>query len=650
MLSGRQRNVSRKISEMDGGSHVALRWQAQKNFPAPRMTARSGLIAILLAGLICLSLNSWVALADRPPSLFHPEPGMTITQVAGIAKAGASHLALRLIQSQQPPFVGHSRSWSNWERLRMQVLSTHGAWQAIRHQVNQLPANLPPKIRAQFLRYGVRADLALLDGRAARSLLTELIWNGQSAPPGPQLRHLRRLLIESYLDAGWLDDARLAVQNYALDYTPRTRVERMVLAQAWMQVHEPHHALMLLSPDRHGAAYWLYLLAAFRAHQWSAAVVIDKASATLKNKRLPLIEASRLWGVIFIAARASHARTLEVSALEHFLTLAPHLPLSPLLSFNGDTLWQAYRRLALAFGNHQGLLIGNDAAWEKAVERVGKKGEITLARAINAFLALKGRSEQARVLGYRWLSLSLIKQGQGQQLLARLFLHAPKDFPRPGRIPAAIRLALANDAVDRGDLTLAAKLMQTVNRPPPGENPYLWSLRVARVLILGGHLQKGTKQLKALIARRPEFASPQADQLMQVLFDLQSIHRNRVALQLFSQLYPKLVHPLKRREVLFWEAESYQAIGKPLQAATSYLLSAALIPAVAYDPWAISARYHAALALARAGFTRDARRVLRDLLSHVSDPRQIMALKKKLANLEQTPTVGMAPQSHASKS
>ncbi len=637
---------------MDGVSRAVLRWQAKKNFPTPRMTARPGLAAILLAGLVCLSLNSWVALADRSPSLLHPEPGMAVTQVAGIAKAGASHLALRLIQSQQPPFVGHSRSWSNWERLRMQVLSAHGAWQAIRHQVNQLPANLPPKIRAQFLRYGVRADLALLDGRAARSLLTELIWNGQSAPPGLQLRHLRRLLIESYLDAGWLDDARLAAQNYTLDYTPRTRVERMVLAQAWIQVHEPHHALMLLSPDRHSAAYWLYLLAAFRSHRWSAAVVIDKASTALKNKRLPLIEASRLWGVIFITAKAGHARTLEVSALEHFLALAPHLPLSPLLPFNGDTLWQAYQRLALTFGHHQGLLIGNDAAWEKAVKRAGKKGEITLARAINAFLAPKGRSEQARALGYHWLSLSLIKQGQGQgqQLLMRLFLYAPKDFPRPGQIPVAIRLALADDAVNREDFTLAAKLMQAVGRLPPGENPYLWSLRVARVLILGGHLQKGTQQLKALIARQSGFTSPQADQLMQVLFDLQSIHRNRVALQLFSQLYPKLVHPLKRREVLFWEAESYQAIGKPLQAARFYLLSAALIPAAAYDPWAVSARYNAALALAKAGFIEDARRVLRDLLSHVRDPRHIKALKKKLANLERVPTTRMALQSPAGKS
>ena len=270
-------------------------------------------------------------------------------------------------------------------------------------------------------------------------------------------------------------------------------------------------------------------------------------------------------------------------------------------------------------GNRAKLLIGDDAAWEKAAKEAHKSGREVLSRST----------------GYRWLGASVLGLPQGKRLLDRLFLSAPKQFASTADIPVVIRLVLANDAVDRGDLTLAASLMEGLDKAPNG--PYLWSLRLSRVLVLGGRPKAGVERLHQLIAQQPSFERKQADQLMQVLFDLQSTKQNAAALKLFEALYPKLAQAQQQREVLFWEAQSCESLGEEARAARLYMQSALLLDANAYGPWGMTARYNAALALNKAGMTADAIRVLQGLLEHTKDPARVSVLQQKLAELQRLP-------------
>ncbi len=552
-------------------------------------------------------------------------------------QAGAYSLALNLADARQPAYASDPVGWLRWERVRLTVLQKQLAWKAISAQIAALPKGLTPVQRAEFVTLGVRAELAQSHGARARRLLRSLLWRGDAVPDSAQLRLWRRMLIESYLDDGQLEDARLALLNYQLDYTPRSGKERAVLARVWLRVNEPKRALELLSAKLQPDTHWLFWLASLRAGSMAAKTVLKQAVKAAGAKGLDAEQAARLWGVAASAALQQRDWMTAIDALEHFLALAPQVPLTPLLPFDGDTLWAAYRSLGMQAGNRAKLLIGDDAAWEDAAKQAHKNGHEVLSRAYNATLAQIGQSSKARGIGYRWLGASALGLPHGKRLLDRLFLSAPKQFAKTADIPVVIRLVLANDAVDRGDLALAASLMEGLDKAPNGENPYLWSLRMSRVLVLGGRPKAGIERLHKLIAKQASFDRKQADPLMQVLFDLQSTKHNAAALKLFEELYPKLAQAQQQREVLFWEAQSCEALGEEARAARLYLQSALLLDAKAYGPWGMTARYNAALAMNKAGMTADAIRVLQGLLAHTKDPARVSVLKHKLAELQRLP-------------
>jgi hypothetical protein len=566
------------------------------------------------------------------------------TMASRFIQAGAYTLALRLADTQQPPYAKDPAGWVRWERVRLQALQRRHAWKAIAKRIAALPKALKPARRAEFTTLGVRAELAQSHGVRARRLLRSLLWRGNTIPDAGQLRLWRRMLIESYLDAGQLEDARLALLNYQLDYTPRSGKERAVLARVWLRVNEPKRALELLSAKLQPDTHWLYWLASLRAGTMTARTVIKQAVRAAVGKGLSQERAALLWGVVASAALKQHDWTTAIDALEHYLALAPQLPLTPLLPFDGDTLWHAYHAYGMQAGNRAKLLVGDDMAWEDAAKQARKNGHEVLSRAYNATLAQIGQSPKSRSIGYRWLGASALGLPHGKRLLDRLFLSAPKQFATSADIPVVIRLVLANDAVDRGDLSLAARLMEGLNKVPSGEDPYLWSLRLARVLVLGGRAEAGVKRLHKLIGQQKSFDRKQADQLMQVLFDLQSTKQNAAALGLFEELYPKLAQAQLQREVLFWEAQSCEALGQEARAAGLYMQSALLLDGKAYGPWGMTARYNAALAMNKAGMTAGAMRVLQDLLAHTKDAARASVLKRTLAELRRLPV--QAPQAN----
>ena len=88
-----------------------------------------------------------------------------------------------------------------------------------------------------------------------------------------------------------------------------------------------------------------------------------------------------------------------------------------------------------------------------------------------------------------------------------------------------------------------------------------------------------------------------------------------------------------RRELYYWMADSARALYRPLDAARLYLRSATLLDPVAMDPWAQTARYQAADALAEAGLVEDARALYTGLLGATRDPARKALLRHRLQQL-----------------
>jgi tetratricopeptide (TPR) repeat protein len=121
--------------------------------------------------------------------------------------------------------------------------------------------------------------------------------------------------------------------------------------------------------------------------------------------------------------------------------------------------------------------------------------------------------------------------------------------------------------------------------------------------------------------------------LLQVVFDLQTVQQHRQALMLFDKLLEKELALQQRRELLFWMADSLQALENYQQAAYLYLKSATLTEPAAMDPWAQTARYRAAKALAEAGLLEDARRIYNGLLRATDDASRKAVLENEIQRL-----------------
>ena len=84
---------------------------------------------------------------------------------------------------------------------------------------------------------------------------------------------------------------------------------------------------------------------------------------------------------------------------------------------------------------------------------------------------------------------------------------------------------------------------------------------------------------------------------------------------------------------MFWMADSLAAQGRHVEAARLYLKSAMLPDPHAMDPWAQTARYQAAEALAEAGLRDDARFVYEALLAVTAEPDRQAVLRRSIQQL-----------------
>ncbi|MGH8338191.1 MAG: tetratricopeptide repeat protein, partial [Gammaproteobacteria bacterium] len=140
----------------------------------------------------------------------------------------------------------------------------------------------------------------------------------------------------------------------------------------------------------------------------------------------------------------------------------------------------------------------------------------------------------------------------------------------------------------------------------------------------------GIQALKALFAGG---VPVDPGDVLPVLFDLQTIGRNKDAIPFFEALLQDNLTAEQQRQLLFWIADSYKGLGDYAQAAELYLRSATLGNPYAMDQWAQSARYQAAQMLAKAGYIDDARNLYQGLLNATRDPGQQAMLRHDLQQL-----------------
>jgi hypothetical protein len=552
----------------------------------------------------------------------------SIDEVKGMARAGAPELALSMIHRFQPEYEKMPVRWASWETVSLNILEEQGRWQDIIDRIGHYPAQLPEafSLNAQ----STRARAFLESGRPEQALpiYRSLIWNAGDDLPPEDWRRWRLGIIRAYMAQGLQDQALIAWRRYEQDFPQLGTDELELRARLAMQAGHPDEAVDVLRSVDSPTVMPVLLLAQLDSGALKPKKVIAQVDATVKKtdeKTLP-----ELWWVAASAAQASRDGRSEIIYLQRALQQKVPPEKDKLFPLDPDQLWDAYTAYGEFLGNQQGLLVGDDEAWFKLAE---SEKDSLKKEAYYAVTAIEGQNKKAREKGHAGLVKVLIDTDNSTLLLYNLYLHSA-NFPTVAYVPEVVRPLLAESALERGDSQLASKLMQGISAPPAGADSFDWELRRARIHILGGNEDLGIDVLYGIVGRYKEMDAKQIDRFLQVLFDLQTLKRDKEAIALFNALQPRLTTAKQRRELLFWMADSYKSLGQNEQAGYLYLRSATLLDGSGLDPWGQTARFFAAECLANAGLIDDSRNLYQGLLRVTQDANRKMVLRQRLQHLQ----------------
>lgn len=563
----------------------------------------------------------------------------SLTEIQQIAENGAPTLALRLLERTQTGLIKDKPQWLEWERVRIRIYQQNNDWQSLLDRVAILPAELPEVFMRWAQTTQVTALLELDQGTTARKVLHQLILSvtGQEDEATIEwLKRWRQLVIMSYLAERQVEDAHTAILRFQQDYAATDLDTLLLRSRILLMNQQPQEVVELLAnhTDKPEAGM-LYLLAQLRARQRTPVKVVQAGLRQMQGKWADKTLRDSLWAVVAEAAQSAGDRATAASALEHVITNREHKLADKLFSFTVDNLWNAYIDYALHSGNKAQFLIGEDEKWFAAAKKHFKKDALR-SRAYYALLLHRGQSEENRLRAANMLVNSLKQQKKGGELMRQLFIKS-RYFDTVSDIPEPARRILVDVALAQNDIPLASELMATLDTPPKDNTSYMWYLRRARILVLGGQANRGAAAMNEFVmSRAGTLNREQIDRLLQVVFDLQTVNAHNEAYDLFLHISQITDDVKLRRELYYWMADSRRAQTRYDDAAHLYLKSAMLPDGKGLDPWGQTARYQAAECLGQAGLVKDANVLFQHLLRVTKEPDRRAVLQHEIHKLHLT--------------
>jgi len=585
--------------------------------------------------LIFLSLLSVLLFFRQTPTSTLPVSADSENEVTNLTNIGVWHLALNLLEQQQKNISDDPERWVEQEKQRIQIFKTTHNWSALILRLQNLPDVVPLEFYIQARTELAAALIKENKGRAALTILQDLIWT-QARDPGiaeTNLLHWRRMIIDAYRVSAQKQDAYRAAARLQHDYGNQELGDLLRHAKILLELGRAEEAMdRLANRTESPEARQLYLLAQLRSGARSAQEIMQTGLRQLRNKSLDEKSRLGLWMLVAEAAQGCADLATHSNALEHVLSAEKNsLTEKNLFNFNADMLWDAYLDFAVSIGNQSQFLIGADGQWQQAAQSAAIKQPVR-SRSLYVLLMFKGQTAVNRETAVKDFIDSLSKRQQGKPLLMRLFLHSRR-FTTHEDIPVAARHVLADIALAKADIELASALMATVKKPPAGADQFFWYLRRARILILGGKGEQGAQALDEMLEETQQFEALQMDRLMQVIFDLQAAGLHAEAYLLLTKVISLTDQIKLQREIYYWMAESKKAQQQFAEAAALYLKSAMYPDAKDMGPWAQTARYQAAVVLVQAGLFDDARAIYQHLLRVTKDANRKAVLQRDLQKL-----------------
>lgn len=604
----------------------SVKINSSKKFSSLLVIFRQIIVAYMLAGISSASAND-------------------LNEVKTLIDLNVPELALAMIDRHQPDVQDNQPQWLRWERQRFELYKLLDDHQRLNDRINNLPSKLPAAFYHWTLIQGIKSHLDQSKAAAARSLSRNLLWGQYGKLEPARLNEVRRLIIISYLIEGLSNDAYQAIESYRTDQKKHgphrsstgqgsrdSRVWSLLYAQVLIIDGRPERASKILADLSGDDIDPLKLLVELILKQKTPDQIVSQGNKKKKKlgKHRPALFA--YWAVIAQASKVKNDYKSQLWALEKILSVEKKDNLfGNLYSARADDLWQAY----LGYGNSVKQKLAPDINEQKLFDHAKsfKVEKMFATRSLFAYLAFNADDKSIRNKAHKAFVSTLYLNKLGHRVVNRLYLDSER-FVKIDMIPAVVRHMMIGKALKKSDIQLASSLLEGLVNVPDGINSLDWRLRQARVHILAGKFQQGMQVLLSLFQEVDKLSNKQVDRLLQVLFDLQAVGKHRTVFPLFETVMKRTQDKARKREILYWMADSMSSLEEFDEAARYYLKSAGLIEPESMDLWAQSARFQAGEALARAGLVLDAKGVFQGLLKVTSDPGRKALLQRKIEKLK----------------
>lgn len=512
------------------------------------------------------------------------------------------------------------------QRRRWYLLERGNQTEQLQDELQDVLARAEGDLRLEIgLRLG---DLLLRTGHPARArgVFQQLLL--EEVPREGAVQQLRQRIVLSYFDEGRFSDAATFADHLTAESAPDQPSWRLLRALIALSLARPEEAVTLLRDETSIEAKLWRIFARWRDESVSATlglVAIGQIKVPADSRELVVLRSAI---IAQLAKWPEHART-RAMALESLVQSEAKLP--ALLRIDAKTeLLTAYIQIARLTLAQEGIsLISLDVV--RNYQRSYGPEDALSQRALGVALILQEKAMGIPISSDSWLIRHLIEAGVPG--LLPVFFGDGGIAAEVEEVSAESLMLLVDEALRREDLPAAARLQVRIETPTPGIDLGEWTVRTARIHVLGGNAVLGARQLADWLSGLEGMTPASLDRVMQILFDLQFIGEHRLALDLFEVIAPLVRTASHRRELFYWSAQSYIGLEEYARGAAFFLESARL-SGDQYPFWQQSALYQAAKALESAALYEDAAKVYRGLLGGSSEPKMQAKLRYRLAQIE----------------
>ena len=518
------------------------------------------------------------------------------------------------------------------QRQRWYLLERRNQTEQLQDELQDVLASVKGDLRLEIgLRLG---DLLLRTGHPARArtVFQQLLVDEGSRDGAVQ--QLRQRIVLSYFDEGRFYDAATFAEQLTAEFAPDQPSWLLLRALIALSLGRPEEAVRLLREETSIEGKLWRIFARWQNQLVSATTALVEIGQLKIPADGDALLALRSAVIVQLAKLPEHARTRAL-ALESLAQSEVKLP--ALLRIDAKTeLLTTYVEIAHLLLAREGIsLVALDVA--RTYQRRYGPEDALGQRSLAVALLLQEKAMGIPISSDSWLIRHLIEAGVPGLI--------PVLFGKSGiaanmeEVSAESLMLLVDEALGREDLPSAAQLQARIETPAPGVDLGEWTVRTARIHVLGGNAALGASQLGDWLSGLDEMTPAGLDRVMQILFDLQFIGEHRLALGLFEVIAPLVRTANHRRELFYWSAQSWVGLEEYARGAAFFLESARL-SGDQHPFWQKSALYQAAKALEAAALYEDAATVYKGLLGGSAEPKMQAKLRYRLAQIERRRTEG----------